>query len=699
LRLRNSLALIALALAGLGNTCGYVGITNPASGTIYTSAQTVTLSAFFLGTVSRVEFYKNGALRCSDSVGPYECNWAFASADNGGHEWVAKAVLPEGGVWTSAPVALTVAIGGSAAPELVGFIPSPGTARDVAADPARGFAYVASDEFGLTVVDVLNPNAPVAVGAPNPPLFGSSLAASGSLVAVNTNDGLQIVDVSDPTLPETIGTLAVNGTGVAMAGQYAYLRVPVAGNPGHTDLAVVDLRTPSSPRLASQVFLPGGDRVEAAGTYAYVTTGSALAIYDVANPAAPQLRGSITIPNGARELAIAGNTAYVGNLSTVYSIDVTNRASPRIVGQVAAVSTDLALAGTKLYALSGSQFKIIDVSNPGVPLVLGTGTGFSAWSIAVLGNLALLASPAPNELGLYLVDVSVPSAPRTLAELPGVVGNSDIAASGSLVAVTTNDGLQVVDVSDPTLPEAIGTLGVFGTGVAMTGQYAYLRVPVAGNPGHTDLAVVDLRTPSRPTLVSQVYGAGGDRVEVAGTYAYVTTGTALAIYDVANPAAPQLRGSVTIPNGARELAVSGNTAYVGNLSTVSCVDVSNRASPRIVGSVAAIATDLAVVGTKLYALSGTQFKIIDVSNPAAPLVLGTGSGFATSWGIEVVGSRVFLASTAGREVVVFDVANPAQPRLLEAYPVPGDVWSITKTPGFVYVGDRTATVDVLSVGP
>jgi hypothetical protein len=118
-----------------------------------------------------------------------------------------------------------------------------------------------------------------------------------------------------------------------------------------------------------------------------------------------------------------------------------------------------------------------------------------------------------------------------------------------------------------------------------------------------------------------------------------------------------------------------------------------------VGSVAAIATDLAVAGTKLYALSGTQFKIIDVSNPAAPLVLGTGSGFSTSWGIEVVGSRVFLASTAGREVVVFDVANPAQPRLLEAYPVPGDVWSITKTPGFVYVGDRTATVDVLSVGP
>jgi hypothetical protein len=198
--------------------------------------------------------------------------------------------------------------------------------------------------------------------------------------------------------------------------------------------------------------------------------------------------------------------------------------------------------------------------------------------------------------------------------------------------------------------------------------------------------------------LKQVYVAGGDRVEVVSSYAYITTGSALAIYDVSNPSSPVLRGSVTIPNGARELAVAGNTAYVGNLSAVYCVDVTNRASPRIVGSVAAVATDIALAGTKLYALSGTQFKVIDVANPAAPRVVGIGSGFLTSWGIEAVGSQVFVASTEGREVVVFDVANPAQPVLRQVLPVPGDVWSITKTPSFVYVGDRTATVNVVSVG-
>jgi hypothetical protein len=592
----------------------------------------------------------------------------------------------------------TAVPGGGIGTELVGFIPSPGTARDVATDPARGLVYVASDEFGLTVVDTSNASAPVAIGASNPPFWGSSLAAAGSLVAVNSNEGLKIVDASDPELPRPIGSLALFGSGVALAGQYAYVRVPVAGNPGHSDLAVVDLRTPSSPRLVSQVYVAAGDRVEVVSPYAYVTTGASLAIYDVSNPAAPQLRGSIAIPNGARELAVAGSYAYVGNLSAVYTVDVSNRASPRIVGSVAAVATDLALSGTKLYALSGTQFKVIDVSSPTAPRVLGTGMGFSAWSIGVLGSLAFLASPAPDELGLYVVNVSVPSAPQVIAELPGIVGNADIAASGVLVAANTDDGLKIVDVSDPSLPGTVGTLGKIGTGVALAGQYAYMRVPVAGNPGHSDLAVVDLRTPSSPRLVSQVYVAAGDRVEVVSPYAYVTTGASLAIYDVSNPAAPQLRGSVGIPNGARELAVAGSYAYVGNLSAVYTVDVANRASPRIVGSVAAVATDLALSGTKLYALSGTQFKVVDVSSPTAPRVVGTGSGFLTGWGIEAVGSRVFVASTEGREVIVFDGADPARPTLVDRVAVPGDVWSIAKTPGFLYVGDRTATVNVLSVG-
>jgi len=60
---------------------------------------------------------------------------------------------------------------------------------------------------------------------------------------------------------------------------------------------------------------------------------------------------------------------------------------------------------------------------------------------------------------------------------------------------------------------------------------------------------------------------------------------------------------------------------------------------------------------------------------------------------------VFVASTESREVAVFDVSDATKPALLTSHPVPGDVWSICKAGSHVYVGDRTATVDVIRIGP
>src|SRR5207253_730279 len=57
-------------------------------------------------------------------------------------------------------------------PVLEGFVPAVGTARDVTVDPGTGLAYVASSEFGLTVVNVANAAAPAVLGAASPPFYG-----------------------------------------------------------------------------------------------------------------------------------------------------------------------------------------------------------------------------------------------------------------------------------------------------------------------------------------------------------------------------------------------------------------------------------------------------------------------------------------------------------------------------------------------
>ncbi|MGA2221273.1 MAG: S8 family serine peptidase [Verrucomicrobiia bacterium] len=97
-----------------------VSITSPADGAIYTRAQTVTLTASASDDtgVTKVEFYDTGTLKATDTTTPYTYTWRFTSADDGAHDWTARAYDAAGNVATSAVVTLTVNIpvpcGGSA---------------------------------------------------------------------------------------------------------------------------------------------------------------------------------------------------------------------------------------------------------------------------------------------------------------------------------------------------------------------------------------------------------------------------------------------------------------------------------------------------------------------------------------------------------------------------------------------------------
>src|SRR5438128_1580993 len=70
-----------------------VSITGPASGTLYTAAQPVTITASVSASVgvSRVEFYDGGTLKGMGTAPPFAYTWAVTSAANGTHNWSAKA--------------------------------------------------------------------------------------------------------------------------------------------------------------------------------------------------------------------------------------------------------------------------------------------------------------------------------------------------------------------------------------------------------------------------------------------------------------------------------------------------------------------------------------------------------------------------------------------------------------------------------
>jgi hypothetical protein len=589
-------------------------------------------------------------------------------------------------------------------PELVGFVPAVGGAKDVVVG-GNGLAYVASMEFGLTAVDVRTPGQPVAIGAANPPFYAERAAIDGTLAAVTGNGaGLRIVDLSDPTAPRTLGALSGTMAGVALDGRYAFVLLVVPGNPGHTDLVSVDLRDPSAPAIAGRVTLAGGLSVQLVGTLAYVAAGrGGFQIVDVSDPADPTIVGGVDTPGTAYAVAVGNGWAFVADDASVIAIDVRNPAAPVVRGTLGTPATAVALAGARLYALGATQLKVIDVTNPAAPALLGTPTNaFGAQRLAVSGNTLFMASPEIDVGrglgGLYVLDVA--GTPRVLANTSGRFDDTGIAIDGTRGVVTGNGlGLKVVDVADPHAPRVVGALSGTTKDVAMAGPYAYVLLVVPGNPSHTDLLVIDV-SGATPVTVGRTTLAGGLGIRVVGGLAYVAAGNAgLQIVDIGNPAAPRSAGIVDTAGTAYRVAVVGDLAFVADGSALVVVDVSRPSQPAIRGSLTTPATAVAAAGSRAYVLGGNQLKAVDARNPAAPALLGALASLGQ--GIDLLGNVAFVATPAINHhdptggVSAIDVTDPTRMRVVTQIKVPGITRVVCVSGGRVYAGDGAAIVDVI----
>jgi hypothetical protein len=127
-------------------------------------------------------------------------------------------------------------------------------------------------------------------------------------------------------------------------------------------------------------------------------------------------------------------------------------------------------------------------------------------------------------------------------------------------------GLQVIDISDPTIPTLIGSCDTPGAayGVMVSGVYALVADWGSG------LQVIDISDPTNPTLIGtyDTPGGAGD-VTVSGDNAFVADlGSGLQVIDIADPTNPTLLGTYDTPGDARGVTVTPGgdvecTGYAG----------------------------------------------------------------------------------------------------------------------------------------
>jgi len=628
-------------------------------------------------------------------------HYSVSAVDNAGNESTQSPT-----VTVLTPPCITISA------NLIGMVSAVGSAKDVVVDASAGLAYVASAEFGLSIVDVSTPSQPSVVGVASPSFYGEHVAFSGDLAVVSSGSlGFEIVDISRPRAPQVASSVSGSTLDAAISGHYAYVLQVVPGNPATTELRVFDLTTPEFPSLVGRVTVNSGTSsgLAVAGSYAYVASGTLFQTVDVSTPGSPRVLGSLTVSGSASCVTVSNGFAYVGTSTTLAFFNLQSPASPTPAGSYSTSANAVAVSGNVAYVISGSLLKTIDVTSKTSPMLLSSVTDYGALGIDIAGATAFLASntvnPATNAGGLYLLNISNPGSPTLLTNIYGGYDDWDIASDGNLAVVTANGlGLRVVNVATPSAPFIVGALSGILRSVAMAGQYAYALQVVSGNPATINLVSISLSTPTQPSIVGQInVGSSASSVRIAGTTAYVAAGSAgLRIIDVSDPTSLQQIGSVPSLSGAAAVAVGDGYAYVGTSTAIVVVDVHTPSSPAVKGSLAAGSTALAVSGSTLYFISGAQFKTADVSNPNAPAVLST----QTSQGaqaIAVAGAAAVLVTPASSHfdttggAYVFDVSNAASPQLRTQIIVPGTTRSVTAAGSLVYTGDSASTVDIIRI--
>jgi prepilin-type N-terminal cleavage/methylation domain-containing protein len=257
-------------------------------------------------------------------------------------------------------------------------------------------------------------------------------------------------------------------------------------------------------------------------------------------------------------------------------------------------ANDVHVVGDYAYvARSGSpDLSVINISDPYNIVLEGTiDLPGNPLDVHVVGNYAYLAS-ANNNQELQVVDISNPSSPSQVGSL-GLSGNANaftIKAVGSTVYVGRDSSgqpeLYVISVSNPAAPSIVGTLevGADVNNIAVVGNYVYM----ATDANNAELRVADVSNPAAPSSVGTVNLSGNNNAEsVAANASNVVVGRANGnVYTFSLPSAtnPTLQGNYDANSFVNDIALhsDGNTAYLAtndNTGDYQSIDITNLASP------------------------------------------------------------------------------------------------------------------------
>lgn len=263
-------------------------------------------------------------------------------------------------------------------------------------------------------------------------------------------------------------------------------------------------------------------------------------------------------------------------------------------------------------------------------------------------------------------------------ENSGLTSASGLKIVGQYAYLTdSSGGLLIFDVSDPSGPSLVGSLGnIRAQDVIVSGQYAYVADANAG------LKIVDVSDPSNPSLIGEQLFTGAYSVAVDGSLAYVAdlNGGAVHVVDVSVAEAPAVVSSFASVN-PYALEISDNLLYVADWAAAihvldisdpsNLVHVGSYTTPELDASEAGVVdtpVDLLVLEDRLYvADAASGFYILDITDPGLPSLIGGYNRYEDYTNVQVKDGYAYLSRAYESRIDRIDISSPISPFLAGTY--------------------------------
>jgi hypothetical protein len=293
------------------------------------------------------------------------------------------------------------------------------------------------------------------------------------------------------------------------------------------------------------------------------------------------------------------------------------------------------------------------------------------------------------------VDLRDPRRPQRIGRYIPKAYAQYIRIVGTRAYILHSDGLDIVDLQDPSQPQLLGTFNqpdYMPRAVWVEGSFAYIA-------SHVDLFILDVSQPSQPTLVWR-YGNISNPppdlvffldVQVNEGRLYASAGGGLLIFDVRKPASASLLGRSQEPYGyGGRIQVVGERVYLADRNNgLQIFSVSDPATPVLQGGYAtpfARANAATVAGSQLYVVGYGELAIFDTAGVDVPRLRSRFFIENAGYWIQVVNQRAYLSGGLGLRII--DVNDSDNPFLIADVAIPS-ADSVYISDNYAYVTYRT----------